>query len=338
MGMKSTTVKKVLRKKLTDWQQSITNEAVRDLVRKDTIVSGGCIASMLMGDPVNDFDIYFRTRETARAVAEYYVNNFNDTKGLLKHKAAHHVNPEVRDEKITNLRGEEEDRIIIFMKSSGVAGENQAAYAYFETHASEEAEDNFMDSLGDTGYGYNSLVADPLVVAEQIRSEVRGDQGVKTKKVAYRPVFLTDNAITLSDQVQLIIRFYGTPSEIHDNYDYAHAMCHYDWCNDSLVTPQEALLSMMSKALIYRGSLYPLCSMMRLRKFLGRGWRISAGQIIKIAHQVRSIDFNNPKVLREQLMGVDAAYMGELISAIETAPGKIDETYLAKLIDEVFDA
>jgi hypothetical protein len=195
-----------------------------------------------------------------------------------------------------------------------------------------------MASLGQNEYGYDSLVADSLGVAEELRSEVRGDQGVKVKKAAYRPVFLTDNAITLSDQVQLIIRFYGTPSEIHDNYDYAHAMCHYDWCNDSLVTPQEALLSMMSKALIYRGSLYPLCSMMRLRKFLGRGWRISAGQIIKIAHQVRSIDFNNPKVLREQLMGVDAAYMGELISAIETAPGKIDETYLAKLIDEVFDA
>lgn len=341
MGMKNSTIKKVLRKKLTDWQMSITDEAVKALVRKDTIVSGGCIASMLMGDRVNDFDIYFRTRETARAVAEYYVKTFNETKGLLKYKAAHHINPEVRDEKITNLRGVEEDRIIIFMKSSGVVGEEQVEYTYFETQASEEGEDEFMESLGrDSGeFAYESLVANPLGVAEELRAEVRGDQGIKTPtKTPYRPIFMTDNAITLSDQVQLIIRFYGTPAEIHDNYDYAHAMCYYDWMNDSLVTPQEALLSMMSKALVYRGSLYPLCSMMRLRKFLGRGWRISAGQLIKIAQQVRMVDFTNPVVLREQLLGVDAAYMRELIGAIEAAPGKIDDTYLAKLIDEIFDA
>nr|MCU0343906.1 T9SS type A sorting domain-containing protein [Ignavibacterium sp.] len=44
----------------------------------------------------------------------------------------------------------------------------------------------------------------------------------------YRPVFISENAITLSDKVQLVIRFYGTPAEIHDNYDYAHCMCYFD--------------------------------------------------------------------------------------------------------------
>jgi hypothetical protein len=53
--------------------------------------------------------------------------------------------------------------------------------------------------------------------------------GEEIEPEPYRPVFLTTNAITLSDDVQLVIRFYGTPGEIHDVYDFEHCKCY--WCS-----------------------------------------------------------------------------------------------------------
>jgi hypothetical protein len=338
MGMKDSTIKKVLRARLEAWSATITDEKVRNAVRGDTIVSGGAIASMIMGDPINDFDLYFRTKATTILVTQYYINQFNAIKGQLKHKAAASVNPELREAKVTNLLGIEEERVLIYMKSSGVAGEEQGEYAYFE-HGPENKEDDFFATLQQQNddFDFTAESANSIEVASEVAREIKGDVGIRRTLPDYRPVFLTDNAITLSDQFQLVIRFFGEPVDIHANYDFAHAMCHYDWGKDELSTPLEALRSMHSKELVYKGSLYPLCSLFRLRKFIGRGWRITAGQMLKIAHQTTLINFNDPAMLREQLMGVDMAYMHELISVLSKEKGKIDHTYLAKLIDTVFD-
>ena len=74
--MKTKTIKAVLRKKIDDWIASIEDPELIERLRKYTIVTGGAIASMLLREPVNDYDIYFRTRETALAVAQYYVSRF----------------------------------------------------------------------------------------------------------------------------------------------------------------------------------------------------------------------------------------------------------------------
>ena len=52
--MKAKTIKAVLRKKIDAWLASIEDESVRTLARKNTIVTGGCIASMLLKEKVND--------------------------------------------------------------------------------------------------------------------------------------------------------------------------------------------------------------------------------------------------------------------------------------------
>ena len=70
MGMKIPTIKSLIRRRLSDWVASIDNEELQKKLREDTIVTGGCIASMLLGEKINDYDLYFRTKETALAVAE----------------------------------------------------------------------------------------------------------------------------------------------------------------------------------------------------------------------------------------------------------------------------
>jgi hypothetical protein len=171
--------------------------------------------------------------------------------------------------------------------------------------------------------------------------DLEGAMGaVETIKAAkpFSPLYITDNAITLSNKMQLVLRFCGEPSVVHKYYDFIHATCVYDYFNGELTLPPEALESILGKNLIYRGSLYPVASIFRVRKFLKRGWHITAGQLLKPMLQISQMDLRNTEVLRDQLIGVDQMFMEQLLMAIQNAKGeRLDDMYLAKLIDEIFD-
>lgn len=291
-GSKNKTIKKRLTKKIDDWLTSIDDDDLVTMLRSNIIVAGGSIASMAMGDRVNDYDIYMRTQEAAIAVAQYYVDK-------REYLTSADIQVEVRG--IENIKGEKEERVGIFIPSAGVASEDSGL------------EDNEEDNVFDKN--------------EDIEEESD-----------YRPVYLSENAITLSGGIQIVIRFYGEPDKIHSNYDFVHAMCYYDYTNNDLNMPVEALRSMMCKTLYYRGSLYPVCSLFRLRKFIKRGWKVSAGEILKIAMQISAIDLTDINVLRDQLTGVDQLYFKYLIDAMEEKGLKGDEfsLYLTEVIERVF--
>jgi hypothetical protein len=307
-GRKRSGIKREIVKKLTEWINTIDDEELRDKVSNDVILTGGSIASMLLGEKINDFDIYFRTKETTLAVAKYYVKKFNETKKEKSNVCD--CAPEVREEKLENCKGEAEDRVTIYMRSAGVAAEDQDNYRYFES----ESEDKTVE------------FAESLI------------QEANEKGPAYRPVFMSQNAITLSNKIQIIIRFYGEPEQIHDNYDFIHAMCYWDNAELKLQLPAEALEALLSRTLIYRGSLYPIASIFRMKKFLERGWRITAGQQLKIMWQISELNLKDISVLREQLTGVDMAYMYQLIEALKSVDeAKINSTYVSEVIDRIFD-
>src|SRR5690625_2766849 len=75
--MKTKTIKSILSKVHNQLVESITDEKVKELVRKNSIITGGSIASMLLKEEVNDYDFYFTNKETTEAVAKYYVDQFN---------------------------------------------------------------------------------------------------------------------------------------------------------------------------------------------------------------------------------------------------------------------
>ena len=331
-GMKISTIKKVIRRKVDDWLQSIEDHNVRAAAAGSAIVSGGCIASMLGEERVNDYDVYFRSRAAASLVAKYYVDRFNATVGSLpKGSVLASYNPEVREESRININGETEERVFVYLKSAGVASEESTRpYEYFEGRP-ESAADDFVDELRPVDQMADDIAREPVEAVEGLA------EALKPKKERYRPVFFTENAITLSEKVQLITRFYGEGEEILRNYDYEHCCCWYDRRKDELVVMQAALESVLSKSLVYRGSLYPVASVFRLRKFLSRGWRITAGQILKMLMQISAVDLTDARLLREQLIGVDQAYMSQLLDMLKAVdPQKVDAAYLAKIVDEVF--
>ncbi|BAU40153.1 hypothetical protein [Ralstonia phage RSP15] len=307
-GMKPKSIRKRLNEKLEAWIQSIEDLDVQQAVRDDVIVTGGSIASMLLGEKVNDYDVYFKTKDTTLAVARYYVQKFNEKKKIEVGEGVNPVYPEVREVTETNCKGEEENLVQIWIKSAGVASDEMSEYQYFELMP-QENQDNFIDSI----------------------------QQVTEEDGKYRPVFLSQNAITLSDSMQIVIRFYGSPEEIHNNYDFVHAMNYYDFKNQHLELKVDALTALMSRTLIYRGSLYPIATMFRIKKFLTRGWRISAGQILKVSMQISELNLKDFNTLKQQLTGVDAAYFHQILDAVKDVdPEKINSSYIAEIIDRVF--
>lgn len=286
--MKTKTVSKILEGKFNKFVKSIEDENVRNLVDANSLITGGAIASLLLNEEVNDFDVYFTNKETTEAVASYFVSKFNTT--------------DVGKVTPAQVDISETDRIKIRIESRGVAGTQ-------EQDAGEE-----LPKHQKTG----------------IKSEKTGD---------FTPIFVTSNAITLSDDIQLIFRFYGNPTEIHEYYDFVHCTNYWSSQDKELHLNAQALTSLLTKELTYIGSKYPICSILRLRKFINRGFTINAGQILKICLGISELNLLDVKVLADQLVGVDYFYFSQVIAAIEDKQenGAIDKTYLFQVINDIFE-
>lgn len=314
--MQEKAIKSVLRKKFHDWVKSIDNESLRDLIKRDAIVTGGAIPSLLVGEKPNDFDFYFKNLETTKAIAEYYVSKFK-------------LNP---PSKFKNGKGEvdvkvlvQDSRVKIIVQSQGIAGESGTDdYQYFEQPNLDPSEpQEFVEEI-----------------VKDMKPEKKPTGATDPPLPKYRPVFLTSNAITLSDAVQIVVRFYGPVDQIHENYDFIHCTCSWDAQTGELILPNAALLSIINKRLKYKTSKYPLCSLIRTRKFLKAGWHIDAGQYVKMAWDLNELDLKDVKVLEDQMVGVDAAYFREVVELLnektENGTKPIEDSYVIEVIDRVF--
>jgi hypothetical protein len=322
-------IEKNLLAKHKEFIASITDEKVRRLVNENSIITGGAIVSMFQGEQVNDYDYYFTNKETCLEVAKYYAKDF----------AKRHPN------KLTALVTDTNGRIAIKVQSAGVVseGDKEGTYRYFETLDQQKGTD-YLDAatevLEDTKVKTLATTPD-LMISEADDIGAKELDQLDGSEDAYRPVFLSSNAITLSNDIQLVIRFYGEPEEIHENYDFVHCTNYWLSSDREVHVNADALECTLTKELKYNGSKYPLASIIRTRKFIQRGWKINAGQYFKMCFQVSKLDLESVEVLRDQLVGVDSAYFAEVISAIDKKrtdepDWKLDDSYLTTLIDKIF--
>lgn len=292
--MNSKNIAKSLNAKLTDWCNSIDDKDVVKTIKENAIVTGGAFVSLLNGEKPNDYDIYFKTKDAVKEIAEYYANKWNET-----HK-----------DKAIVMITDEDDKIQCFIKSAGAVMEDE------ENGIDDESENT-----------------EPFIE--------ENEEEQKEEKPKYRPIYFSTNAISLSNDIQIIIRFYGEVDEIHTNYDFIHCTCSYDFKENKVNLPSRALEAIINKELYYVGSKYPLCSIIRTRKFIKRGWNINAGQYLKMALQLNELDLKDLSVFKDQLTGVDSAYFNQAIDMIvkkqeEDNTFKIDNTYLFEIINRIF--
>lgn len=294
--MNSKGIKKSLSKKINDWLDNVDDETVIKAIKKDAIITGGSIVSLLNNESPNDYDVYFKTYESLLIVAKYYAKKWNE--------GGKDKRVEIKEETLHN-----EKRVTCFIKSTGIATEEN------ENGVNDESEPIYD--------------GDPFVEEQN------------SLKPKYRPRYFTTNAISLSDKIQLVIRFYGSVDEIHKNYDFSHCTCSYDFKTNKLNLPNEALECIINKELRYIGSKYPLCSIIRARKFINRGWHINAGQYLKMCLQLNELELLDFDTFRDQLTGVDSAYFSIAIDNIakkikEDKNFKLDNTYLFEVINRIF--
>lgn len=308
-------IHKLLRKVLESWADSIEDPLLKKEVLENSYIAGGALISLFMGQRPNDFDVFFKTTGTAMRVAQYYLDHCKIVEKVS-----------VKD------MG---DRVFVMIKSAGVATEEgTVGYAYFESQSVEAVEEfvenNFQEIID---------AINPGQCPKKAGRPKKGEEKKEEKK-PYRPVVITSNAISLSDRIQLIMRFVGKPEDVVPRFDFVHTKMWWDI--QSGVHPDALALACIAdnerKQLQYVGSPYPLCAYLRTRKFMKRGWYITAGDSLKIILQCAELNLQDVSVLEEQLIGVDVAYFHELIKMIKegAANGKtIDANYVIKLIDEV---
>lgn len=354
-GLSEEAIQGIIRRKITAWLNSIDDKEVAKSLAGNIIVSGGAIASMLLGDPVNDFDVYFATYDVAKIATKYYVDRF------MKNAP-----PKYKGMQICVYTNAKQQRVKIFMRSAGMASVAQedadSQYQYFETVQDQQAAVDYVANVTAVNddessvRGVNESVDIDVTAADAVDTvaaqfERLADSvppkavgaGAKAKN-SYRPLFLSGNAITLSDGIQLCIRFSGSPDEIHKNFDFVH--CTNYWKSSEtfgrlggdLVLNLPALKSLMSKKLKYVGSRYPLCSLIRTRKFVARGWSAPASVYIKAMWQATQLDWNNFSTWEDQLTGVDTTYFAEILSILrkDIESGKtLDGAYIVAMIDRL---
>lgn len=319
--MQIKTINKTIRTKITDWISQITDSNLRKKLESDIIVTGGCITSLFLNEDVNDYDIYISNIDTLKHLCNYYISEFSNIEildGRNKDLIVKQFNEDYKDlyfkdsnpielhhsYKATCIRNLKEDQIKLYFPD-----EKESFKVDYETNA------GMQHSKNNLGNGY------------KFKSDSK-----------YRPLFFSPNAITLSDDIQIVIRFNGEPDIIHKNYDFIHATNY--WTSETgLVTNKAALESILTRQLKYQGSLYPVTSILRVKKFVTRKWKINAGEMFKMIYQASLLDLTNEDVLEEQLTGMDVAYFSILIRALRSISdkSKLTPEYIFTIIDRIFE-
>ena len=328
--MNSKNIKKHLNAKLNNWLASIEDDNVKKILRENVIITGGALVSLLTGEKVHDSDVYLRTNEACKAVAEYYVQQWNKT----------HEDSQI------SLRVVPPETIQVPTYEDGIRKTDENGQPAFHSVVTPERIKVFVQSAGVVEEKPVETEVDapfpPIEEVEKTDEDKATEEAAEeTGKPKYRLVFMSSNAITLSDKIQIVVRFYGEVEVIHKNYDFAHCTCSWTSWNNEVQLPEKALECIINKELYYIGSKYPLCSIIRTRKYLERGYHINAGQYVKMAFQLNELNLYNLETLEDQLTGVDSGYFMMMIEALkkkadESGEAVVDKSYVFELINRMF--
>ncbi len=300
--MQRKTIEKVIKSKLDEWLETIP-PIIKDEVKKSLLVSGGSIASMFLGEEVNDFDIYIQDRDVLLKIVKHYTNGLNIS--ILDGRR--------KEEYISDFEN--------FKTGEGIVEEDMGM--------------QLMRAVGNLKENQVKLFVRDMAEGLKVPHDSFSQEQMNEK---YLAAFISPNAISLHNKIQIVNRFHGTPEEIHKTFDFIHATNYFTY-KDGLVTNIKALESLLTRHLSYQGSLYPVTSIIRAKKFILRKWNINAGEYLKIMFQISQLDLTNIDVLEDQLIGVDVAYFGALITALRNAPKgtELTSTYIGTIIDRIFN-
>ena len=131
--------------------------------------------------------------------------------------------------------------------------------------------------------------------------------------------YITGNAISLNNKIQIVTSKHGSISEIQDTFDFLHCFCSYDKSKSELIMPDNSLECIVNKTLKYVGTKFPVKAMIRISKFVQRGYTMEIEEYLKIACQISKLDMSNKETFIEQADGLyytDADYVTDTYNSI----------------------
>ena len=174
--MKIKTIKKVITNKLNAWLDTLP-DSLRIDVKDSLLVSGGCITSMLLREPVNDYDIYIQDTDVLVRLAKHYSGTIRVLNGTYR---LQYLQENLKDRSI-NIPIEE------YLKNPIMPGINE-----------RDTSELFLR--------YKSLKKDQIkldIPSEGLRVEMEEEP----EENSFTPLFFSPNAISLSDDIQIVLRF-----------------------------------------------------------------------------------------------------------------------------------
>lgn len=122
---------------------------------------------------------------------------------------------------------------------------------------------------------------------------------------------------------QLIVMpdLFGDPKTIFSYYDFTVCMAAYqfreDGKNEGFVFGDDFFKHIGQRRLVFHtGTMFPICSMLRVMKYIKKGFFITGMEILKIGLSIHSLKMETYADLRRQLQGIDTAFLSDLTTGM----------------------
>ncbi len=132
----------------------------------------------------------------------------------------------------------------------------------------------------------------------------------------------TSKSYTLGKQekpYQLIVMsdLFGDPKTIFNYYDFTVCMAAYQFCENGkdagFVFGDDFFKHIGQRRLVFHTvTMFPICSMLRVMKYVKKGFFITGMELLKIGLSIHSLKMDTYADLRRQLQGIDTAFLSDL--------------------------
>lgn len=161
----------------------------------------------------------------------------------------------------------------------------------------------------------------------------------------YKQVSMTDNAITLIRRnrnvyqtIQIITRFVSEdPAVILAKFDFTIVQGAYCFSDDKFHLGHRFLLDNTERRLVYSNqSEYPICALIRTKKYVERGYKLTNGAAVAIALAVHRLKIETYRDLKEQLLGIDTQAFEEVTKGFDETKKFVASEFIQLWSDELF--
>lgn len=102
----------------------------------------------------------------------------------------------------------------------------------------------------------------------------------------------------------IYMKYFQNVDEVLKLFDYECCKAGFDFVDNSFVTSPLFWESIATKKLIYANSLYPIGALIRLTKYINRGYTPDYASTLRLYRDLRTIDITNTDVLEDQIGGL----------------------------------